>query len=206
MGYALKKPEFTAEDYLAWETEQAEKYEYVRGEVFAMAGGEDRHASAALNMALALRQHLRHTRCRVYMSDVKLRVDTANVFFYPDVFVTCSERDLQDRHTKRDAVLVVEVLSPSTAAYDRGDKFAAYRQLPSLQELLLIDLDRRSIDLFRRVPTSSAADHVGDLWLLHPLGLSDTLHLESVKLDVPVAEVLADLDDELAQAASTPST
>jgi Uma2 family endonuclease len=201
MGYALKKTEFTPEDYLAWEAEQAEKYEYVRGEVFAMAGGEDRHASAALNMALALRQHLRHTRCRVYMSDVKLRVDAAHVFFYPDVFVTCSERDLQDRQTKRDAVLVVEVLSPSTAAYDRGDKFAAYRQLPSLQELLLIDLDRRSIDLFRRVPPS--AERTGDMWLLYPLGLSDSLNLESVRLNVPVAEVFADLDDELAQAAAS---
>lgn len=203
MGYALKKPEFTPEDYLAWEAEQAVKHEYVRGEVFAMAGGEDRHASASGNVYVLLRQHLRHTRCRVYMSDVKLRVDAANVFFYPDVFVTCSGRDLQDRQTKRDAVLVVEVLSPSTAAYDRGDKFAAYRQLPSLQELLLIDLDRRSIDLFRRVPAHAQPDQTGDLWLLHPLGLSDVLHLESVTLNVPVAEVFADLDDEVAQTAAS---
>jgi Uma2 family endonuclease len=195
MGLALRKAEFTGDDYLAWEASQSQRHEYVRGEVFAMAGGEDRHASATGNVYSLLRQHLRGSRCRVYMNDVKLQVDAANCFFYPDVFVTCSSRDLAERLVKRDAVLVAEVLSPSTAAYDRGDKFAAYRQLPSLQELLLLDLDRRTVELFRRQPgTAGAGPH--DPWVLHPLTEGDDLQLQSVGCTLAVADVLADLEGQ----------
>lgn len=195
MGLPLEKPGFTAEDYLAWEAEQTQRHEYVRGEVFAMAGGEDRHASASLNVASLLRQHLRGSRCRVYMNDVKLHVAAAKCFFYPDVFVTCSEADLASRLVKREAILVVEVLSPSTEAYDRGDKFAAYRQLPSLRELLLIDLDRRAVDLYRRV-RFEAEPSAHDRWLLLPLGDTDALVLESLDCTLQVAEMLADLEGD----------
>lgn len=183
-----KLPAFAAEDYLAREAQQATRSEYVRGEVFAMAGGEDRHSTAALNLASALRAELRGSPCRVYMTDVKLRVDAADAFFYPDVFVTCSAADLADRLVKREAVLVAEVLSDSTAAYDRGGKFAAYRQLPSLREVLFVDLRQRSIDLFRRGEDG--------LWVLHPLQAGDTMTLHSLGLGLPVARVFEDLEGE----------
>lgn len=197
MALPQPQPSFSPDDYLLWEAEQTERHEYVQGEVFAMAGGEDRHASAALNLAVVLRHHLRGQRCRTYMADVKLQVDAADAYFYPDVFVTCSERDAAERLVKRDAVLVAEVLSPSTAAYDRGGKFARYRLCPSLQEYLLIDTETRSADLFRKAPDG--------LWVLHPHTLGEVLTLASVALSLPVADLFEDLegDDPSPQAQAT---
>ena len=183
-----KLPAFSGDDYLAWEAQQPGRSEYVAGEVFAMAGVEDRHACASLNLAMALRAELRGSPCRVYRSDVKLRVEAADAYFYPDVFVTCSPVDRADRLVKREAVLVAEVLSESTEAYDRGDKFAAYRQLPSLREVLFIDIRRRAVDLYR----------IGDdgLWVLHPLLAGDALVLQSLGLTLAVEVLFDDLEDE----------
>ncbi|HSM22582.1 MAG TPA: Uma2 family endonuclease, partial [Rubrivivax sp.] len=91
----------TADEFLAWDAGQTVKHEFVRGEVFAMAGGEDRHYSVALNLAVALHQHLRGTPCRTFGSDVKLRVEAEDCFFYPDLMVTCSAADAADRLIKR---------------------------------------------------------------------------------------------------------
>lgn len=165
----------TAADFLGWEAQQTVRHEFVRGEVFAMAGAEERHVTTALNVAMALRQHLRGTPCRTFMSDMKLRVEAADCFYYPDVLVTCSAADT-DPLVKREAVLVVEVLSPSTAAFDRGDKFADYRLLPSLREVLLLDPARRRGDLFRK--------REDGLWVLHPFGTGEGVQLESVGLTV----------------------
>ena len=176
----------TADEFLTWDAGQTVKHEFVRGEVFAMAGGEDRHYSVALNLAVALHQHLRGSPCRVYGSDVKLRVEAADGFFYPDLMVTCSAADAADRLVKREPVLVVEVLSPSTAAFDRGDKFAAYRQLPSLAEFLLVDIDARRCELFRK-----GAD---GLWVLHPTQGEEPLHLACVGLTVGAETLWADLE------------
>lgn len=186
MGLPLTRQRFTPEEYLAWEVLQPDKHEYVGGEVFAMAGGEDRHATVALNIAVALRNHLSSTPCRVYMADVRVQTDEA--FFYPDVFVTCSLADAQDRLRKREPSLIVEVLSPSTAAYDAGAKFAHYRGIASLQEYLLVDIERRSADLFRKTAEG--------LWVLHPFALADTLHLASVDLRAPVTALFAKLEED----------
>lgn len=191
---ALPQPEmpFSADDFLVWDATQTTRHEYVRGEVFAMAGGEDRHASVSLAMASTLHSHLKGSRCRVYMNDVKLRVEAADAFYYPDVFVTCSERDAANRLVKQDAVLVVEVLSPSTAAYDRGDKFASYRLSPTLTEYAVVDIDRRTVDLFRK----STDAHTTGLWVLHPHAGADTLHLASVDHSMPLSELFADLEGD----------
>lgn len=188
MGYALQKSRLSADEFLAWEATQAERHEFVQGEVFAMAGGEDRNNTVAGNLYIALRQHLRGTPCRVFASDVKLRVAAADCFFYPDVMVTCSAADAAERLVKQAPVLVVEVLSPSTEAFDRGAKFAAYRQLPSLVEYLLVDPGQRRCDLFRK----RAAD---GLWVLHPAEPDEALQLASVDLTVPPAALWADLDE-----------
>jgi Uma2 family endonuclease len=130
-------------------TEQAERCEFVAGEVFAMTGGSVKHATVVLNIGMALRRHLRGTSCRTFLNDVKLRVDSADAYCYPDVMVTCSPADARDPLIQREPLLLVEVLSPSSASYDRGGKFAAYRSLPTLREVLLVDPDARSCDLFR---------------------------------------------------------
>ena len=193
MGVPITRQRFTPEEYLAWEVQQLDKHEYIGGEVFAMAGGEDRHATVSGNFYMALREHLRGTPCRVYMADV--RVQTNEAFFYPDVFVTCSKPDAQDRLRKREPSLIVEVLSPSTAAYDAGAKFAHYRSIASLQEYLLVDIERRSADLFRKTTEGQ--------WMLLPFALTDSLHLASVDLRTPVTTLFADLEEDTPDSASS---
>ncbi len=200
MGYALKKQRMTAQEFLEWdETLTQGRYEFVRGEVFMMNGSVDRNFTVGLNLMVTLRQHLRGTGCRVYGLDVKLRVEAADCFFYPDLMVTCSTADAASRKMKRDPVLVVEVLSPATAAFDRGDKFADYRQLPSLVEYLLVDVNKRRCDLHRK-----GAD---GLWVLHPTRLDEALVLASVALTVPAADLWAELepDDAPAEEVHPPS-
>jgi Uma2 family endonuclease len=133
----------------------------------------------------ALRQHLAGTPCRTFITDMKRRVEAVDAYFYPDVMVTCSDADANDPLVKRDPVLLVEVLSPATAAYDRGDKFAAYRKLPGLREVLLVDTDSRRCDLYRK--------GVDGLWVLHPFEPGQGLRLESVALDLPAAQLWAEV-------------
>ena len=184
MGHAATKTPMTADEFLSWEAAQTERHEFVDGEVFAMAGAEDRHVTVSLNVAMALRQHLSGSPCRTFMSDMKLQVATS--FFYPDVLVTCSDADRDSPLVKREPTLLVEVLSPSTAAYDRGDKFAHYRHLESLKELALIDLDTRRSDVYRR----------GDdgLWVLHPFERTDSVVMASVDLTIRPEVLFADVD------------
>lgn len=106
--------------------------------------------TVAGNLYIALRQHLAGSPCRTFMSDMRLQVAAANSYFYPDVLVTGSALDLASPMAKTEPKLIAEVLSPSTAAYDRGLKFSHYRSLPCLQEYVLIDLDTRSTDCFRK--------------------------------------------------------
>jgi Uma2 family endonuclease len=186
VGYAQVQPRMTADEFLAWDATQTIKHEFVRGELFAMAGGEDNNNTVAGNVYVLLRQHLRGTPCRVFSADVKLRVDLADCFFYPDVMVTCGPQDAANRLIKREAKLVVEVLSPGTAAYDRGDKFAAYRQLPSLHEYLLVDVHSRRSDLFRK--------QADGLWVLHPCTGDEPLHLASVDLQITPDQLWADVE------------
>ena len=140
MGRVGQTAIFSAADYLAWEAAQPDRHEYIAGEVFAMAGAEDRHVTVAMNLAFALRQHLSGSPCRTYMSDMRLHVAAANSYFYPDVLVTCSALDQASAMVKTEPKLIAEVLSPTTAAYDRGLKFGHYRTLSSLEEYLLVDL------------------------------------------------------------------
>ncbi len=150
---------FDAEAYLAWEERQVEKHEYIAGEVFAMAGARREHAVVSLNLAAAFKQRLRGGPCQAYVADLKLRVEAADAFFYPDVVVSCDPRDHAAGQFIAHPTLIVEVLSESTAAFDRGNKFAAYRSLPSLREYVLVDIEARRLETFRRTPEND--------WLFH---------------------------------------
>lgn len=195
MGQAATKVPMTAEEFLAWDEHETLKHEFVRGEVFAMAGAEEPHVTVSMNVAMGLRQHLRGSPCRVFMLDMKLRVAEADAYFYPDVFVTCSAADAANPKIKSEPLLVVEVLSPGTAAYDRGDKFMAYRSLPSLREYLLVDTTSRRCDLFRR-----GAD---GLWVLHPFERGESVLLESLQLDMAAELLWEALDPPAARATTT---
>lgn len=179
---------FTYDDYLEWEQRQPERHEYVRGEVFTMADNTDRHNEISGNFYTLLRQHLRGTPCRAYMADVKVRVEAADCGFYPDVQVTCAESDRADRLVKRSPVLVVEVLSDSTASYDLGDKFAAYQQLDSLREYVLVDQDRVRVQIYRRRDGQ---------WWVDSVGPGGRLRLDSIALDCPVETLYEDLSESL---------
>ena len=136
-------------EFLEWENAQDERNEYYRGEVFAMLGARRVHGIVSLNVASALKSQLRGTPCRAFVENMKVQI-ADDAVFYPDVFVTCDAADLNTEYVFRAPTVVVEVLSESTQSYDRGAKFAMYRQIPQLREYLLIDPDSRSVELFRR--------------------------------------------------------
>lgn len=190
MGSPLLQPRLERSDFLGWEATQDTKHEFLAGEVFAMVGARQEHVLVAGALFARLREHLRGSRCRAYTSDMKLEVLAADAIFYPDVMVSCDEADRQRAQALQAPCLVVEVLSESTAAFDRGAKFAAYRQLASLHEYLLVDIDRRQLEVFRREPAG---------WVLHEPaatgGMPPALWLASVELALPVAEVFSDLDE-----------
>jgi Uma2 family endonuclease len=168
---------FDAQAYLAWEAQQTEKHEFIAGEVFAMVGARREHVVVSGNLYAAFKQRLRGGPCQAYVADLKLRVEKADAFFYPDVIVSCDARDHAATHFIEHPALIVEVLSESTAAFDRGNKFAAYRTLPSLQEYVLVDVDARRVECFRR-----AQD---DDWLFHEY-LSNCKECQFPKLGVSI--------------------
>ena len=185
MGNPAPKTLFSAAEYLVWEAAQTERHEFHDGEVFARAGAEDRHVTVCGNFYIALRQHLSGSPCRTYMADMKLNVAPANQYFYPDVMVTCSALDQTNALIKSEPTLIVEVLSPSTAAYDRGLKFGFYRALASLQEYVLVDLDTRTTDCYRK-----GAD---GLWVLHPFANGESVELASVALQISAEQLFAEV-------------
>jgi Uma2 family endonuclease len=140
---------FSPEEYLEWEEQQAIRYEYLEGEVYAMTGGTLPHSEIALNFAALLKSHLRGRGCRVFGSDAKVRISEKGPFFYPDVSMTCDERDRTALKFAEYPCIIAEVLSPTTESYDRGKKFAKYRQLKSLKEYVLISSDAINVEIFR---------------------------------------------------------
>lgn len=186
MSLPLPHTPFTATDYLAWEVAQDTRSEFIDGEVYAMAGGTADHNVATGATYATLRQHLKGKPCRTHISDMKVHVEASNSFFYPDVMVSCSPADLSDgkAQTLSQPTLIAEVLSPSTAAFDRGGKFAHYRLLDSLQEYVLIDTDTPRVEVFRR--------NAANRWELYPsTGPDAAVELASVGWQGTVADLLA---------------
>nr|WP_315185832.1 Uma2 family endonuclease [uncultured Albidiferax sp.] len=178
MGLPLKNPSLP--DFVAWENAQPTRNEFYRGEVFAMVGPRRVYGEVVVNVLTALKHHLKGSPCRVYSESMKLQV-ADDALFYPDVFVTCDAQDLRTDRIFRAPTLVLEVLSSTTAGFDRGLKFATYRRIPSLQEYLLIDPVERSVELFRR--------NAQGLFELHDMTAASHLVLASVGLEMPIADV-----------------
>ena len=196
MGLPAQKHKMTLEDFLAWEAEQPERWEFFNGEAFMMAGGSDVHNAISLNTAFALRQTLRGTRCNVFMSDVRLRLAESDDLFYPDVFVTCSDADRARRQVKEDPALIAEVLSPSTEAYDRGDKFAAYRRFTGLETVLFLSQDRAHVECFTRGEDGR--------WILSEAsGDTASLALPAFGFELALADLYRDLPDATPDPAAT---
>ena len=187
MGLPQENPAYiTPETYLAAEMQSDTRSEYLKGEVFAMVGTSSAHNVIVGNLYMALRNHLRGGPCQVFALDLKLRVDAANAYFYPDLMVTCTEADRRSDFIKSEATLVIEVLSPSTALFDRDKKFASYRQLPSLQEYVLVDTEQQGIECYRRADNGE--------WIMHPYGAGETVTLHGLNLTFPIDMVYQDVD------------
>ncbi len=175
---ALKSPGFTPQEYFDWEELQQQRHEYFAGEVYAMAGGTLVHGRIGLNVASLLQSHVSGSGCITYNSDCKLGISEKGPFTYPDVSVSCDDRDRTAQQFIQFPCLIVEVLSPSTEAYDRGGKFKLYRRLTSLQEYVLVSSETQSVEVFRRRPL--------DRWEFMAYGEGDRVILESIGLTVDV--------------------
>lgn len=170
----------TVEEYLDWEPTQEERYEYWDGEVVAMSGATRNHNRISLNISKLLDDALMERPCEVYMVDVKVQVELGRKFFYPDVVVTCDERDKDPRFVQFPC-LIIEILSPSTEAIDRGIKFAHYRKFTALQEYVLVQVEQPVVEVFRR-------NEAGQ-WVLSEYALDDRLKLESVGVEIAIADL-----------------
>lgn len=185
MMSAAPQPRLSFDDWLAIErTTTEQRSEYVAGEVFAMAGGSEEHNLIALNVGAELRNQLKGRPCRVYPSDMKVHIAAADVGTYPDVMVICGERAFYDgrRDLVANPILIVEVLSESTEAYDRGEKFHHYRSLESLQAYLLLSQTQMQAELFLR--------QLDGTWSLSSYeGPSASIPLHLIEAELSLAEV-----------------
>ena len=181
-----RKPTMTYAEYLAFEEKSVEKHEFLNGEVFAMAGGTIEHAALAAAVSNALSNAVRDRPCRVYSSDLRVRIRATGLTTYPDVSVVCgqAEVDAEDRCAIVNPLLVIEVLSDSTEAYDRGEKAAHYRHLPSLREYVLVSQHRPRIEVFRR--------NEAGRWELYEYESGSHAELASVGCTIAVDEVYRD--------------
>ncbi len=178
------KSRLTPEDYLAIERGAEFKSEYFNGEIFAMAGASRAHNAIVLNIGSEIRQHLKHRPCKAYVNDLRVKVSPTGLYTYPDLVVVCGKEQFEDAHldTLLNPTLIIEVLSDSTEAYDRGRKFEHYRHLDLLVEYVLIAQHRPHVESFRRQPDQH--------WLLTECnGLNGTLRLQSIDCDLALAEV-----------------
>jgi len=179
---------FSFEDYLRLEEDAGSKHEFLAGQVWAMAGGTPEHARIAGNVLTLLNIQLSGRKCSVFPSDLRIRVKATGLGTYPDVSVICGHVELdpddRQRHTAVNPKVLVEVLSPSTEAYDRGDKLAQYKQIATLEEIVLIAHDRRAIQVVRREADGT--------WSQHVAGDGELAQLASIACGLPVAEVYRD--------------
>jgi Uma2 family endonuclease len=179
---AAPKPFLTPEQYLEQERHAETKSEYYDGEVFAMAGGSPDHSLIATNVTSELGFQLRDTPCRVYNSDLRVRGSETD-YSYPDLTVVCGEPQLAgENDVLLNPTLIVEVLSPSTEAWDRGGKFERYQQIASLREYLLIAQDRARVERYARQAEGE--------WLLTvAVGLDGRITLPAIGCELALAEV-----------------
>jgi Uma2 family endonuclease len=190
------KPYYTPEEYLALERAAPYKSEYLAGEIFAMAGAREEHNTIAANIVRQLGNQFQGRPCRVYVSDMRVRVSPAGLYTYPDVVAVCGPREFADAHhdTLINPTVIFEILSPSTEAYDRGEKFAQYWRLASLTDYVLVAQDRVRVEHFTRQ---------GDGWFVTAASaLDDALRLASIDAVLPLAAIYENL--EFAPSAAEP--
>lgn len=190
MSAPAKELSLSPAEYLAGEMKASFRSEYVLGEVYAMAGASDAHVTINANLITLIKPHLRGSGCKAYLNDMKVRIGEDKAFYYPDLLVSCDPDDHKRNYVKQSPLLIVEILSASTEAYDRGDKFAFYRQLDSLQEYVLVSPKTYRVEVFRR--------NAQNRWELFSFAGAETeVELASINLHCRMQDVYEDVDFEL---------
>lgn len=174
-------PQFTPEEYFAWEGKQLEKHEYIDGEVYAMSGGSVNHSRIAVRFTALCANHLEGGSCETGNSDLRVNIVETDIYTYPDVSVTCDERDKTTTQYITYPCLIVEVLSESTEAYDRGGKFRMYRNNPVLQDYLLVSSTSIEMDLYHK-------NDAGE-WIILNYKAGDIIELKSINLSFAIEQV-----------------
>ncbi len=185
MTLSQSHPYLSPEDYLEAEKSSFIKHEYIQGQIYGMSGASDAHVTITTNLIALLRNHIRGSGCRLYATDMKARIESLNIFYYPDIMITCDQRDTKFEYFKRYPCLIVEVLSPSTEAFDRGDKFSDYQELETLQEYVLVSQTRQRVDCFRRNSEGR--------WVLYSYRENQELQLTSVNFSCSLADIYEDV-------------
>ncbi|MDT4330679.1 Uma2 family endonuclease [Methylomonas sp. MED-D] len=183
MSAVVKQTHYTAEEYLSLERSAAIKSEFHDGQIHAMTGASREHNLITINIAGELRRQLKNRPCEAYVNDMRVKAAKARSYHYPDVAVVCGKPEFEDTQldTLLNPTLLIEVLSPSTEAYDRGAKFADYRKIASLREYLLVIQDQPGIERYLRQ---------GEVWILsESLGLDANVPLESIDCQLSLREV-----------------
>ncbi|QIZ73829.1 Uma2 family endonuclease [Oxynema aestuarii] len=186
MASQAKFPTLTPEEYFTWEEQQLEKHELIDDRVYAMGGGSKNYSLISVRLITLFSNHLETSRCEVGNSDLRINIVGTNNYTYPDVSVTCDDRDKTTTQYITYPCLIVEVLSPSTEAYDRGRKFRMYRHNPALQDYLLVSSTRLEIDLYHKKETGE--------WSIVNYQAGDTIELKSINLSFPIEEIYRNLD------------
>jgi Uma2 family endonuclease len=185
MSSAATKIRFTPQEYLALERKSETRNEYYNGEIFAMSGASREHNLIAGNLFRDIGNQLEDRPCETYMNDMRVLIEATGLYTYPDVVVVCGEPRFQDREvdTLLNPAVIVEVLSPSTEAYDRGDMFRHYSRIDSLREFVLISQDRMMVERYTRQ---------GNDWVLSDMTDPDqVLKLESIGCQIPLGRIYA---------------
>ena len=182
---ALPVHQMTMEEYIEFDKNSIDRYEYFEGEVFAMAGGSPEHTRISGNVFATLREKLRGTPCEAFTSDLRLKVPAALPYRYPDVSVVCGEaqyEEVQGVKLLLNPVLLVEVLSSSTAEYDLGEKFTEYKSIPSFREYLVVSQTRPFVIRYFR--------HPNGFWVRHDIeGVESEVLLESLNVTLLLSEI-----------------
>lgn len=180
---------YTASEYLRMERVANQKHEYRNGEIIAMAGGSPAHSLICMNLGGEIRNALKGKPCRAYDSNLRIRVSKTGLYTYPDVTVICGEPQFVDTDDRPETVInprfIAEVLSPSTESYDRGKKFTQYRDIETLQEVVLVNQDFPEVERFRRNDQG--------VWVIESnvVGIESHLVLQSLSISVSLAEIYA---------------
>lgn len=183
MSAVLTQTHYTAEEYLTLERSASCKSEFHDGQIYAMTGASRKHNLITVNIARELSVQLKKRPCEAYINDMRVKAADACSYHYPDIVVACGTPQFEDAYvdTLLNPTLLIEVLSPSTEAYDRGGKFAHYRKIPTLREYLLVMQDQPSIERYVRQ---------GDVWILSEvLGFEASVALESIDCVLSLREV-----------------